>query len=184
VSKLDISGILAQTEGAKLPPVSSWNPPLSGDIDIVIESDGSWIHEGTLMSREKLVVLFASILKREEDDYFLVTPVEKWRIRVKDLPFVVVAMDQQIDGDGNSLIRFVTNLGERFELDSEHPLRVQQAEDGSPLPEVLVRTGGLYARISRSVFYQLVDIAQERLLDKSVSYAICSKGHWFSLGEI
>jgi hypothetical protein len=184
VPTLDISEILAQTEGAKLPPVSSWNPPLSGDIDIVIEKDGSWIHEGTLMSREKLVVLFASILKREGDDYFLVTPVEKWRIRVKDLPFVIVAMDHQIDEQAHSMIRFVTNLGEAFDLDKEHRLQVNRAEDGSPLPEVLVRSAGLYARISRSVFYQLVDIAQERLIDGTMCYAVCSDGEWFSLGEI
>src|SRR5690606_29155449 len=76
--------VSAQDAPKGLPPVDKWNPPLSGDLDMQIRRDGSWWYQGTPIERPALVRLFASILKREGDDYFLVTPVEKWRIRVDD----------------------------------------------------------------------------------------------------
>ena len=72
-----------QVKGGKAPPVSEWSPQLSGDIDIVIDANGNWFHEGSKIQRAALVALFAKILRREHDgEYYLVTPVEKWRIRV------------------------------------------------------------------------------------------------------
>ena len=85
---------------AKIPPVHKWTPALSGDIDIRVARDGRWYHDGDLIKREKLVQLFASILWRENDEYFLVTPVEKWRIKVDEEPLLVVAAERQGEGSG------------------------------------------------------------------------------------
>jgi hypothetical protein len=148
-----VQALLAEG-GTALPPVHLWNPPLSGDIDIRIAADGRWYHEGTAFERAALVKLFASILKREGEAHFLVTPVEKWRIRVDNTPFV--AVDCEVLGEGREQqLVFVTNLGERVHCNVVHPLqlRVQGAE---PQPVVDVRNG-LLARVARSVFYRLVD---------------------------
>ena len=83
---------------SKLPPVMSWNPELSGDMDMVIRKDGTWWHEGVKIERKKLVQVFSTILRKEGDDYFLLTPVEKWRIRVEDLPFVVSMIERDQGG--------------------------------------------------------------------------------------
>lgn len=137
----------------KLPPVDSWHPDLSGDIDIVIKASGDWYHEGDLMTREKLVRLFSTILKREGDEYFLVTPVEKWRIRVEDLPFMVVLIQKEENG----VIRAVTNLGDEFEIGEAHPVQME----GGSIPAISVRAG-LMARFSRNAYYALAELATER----------------------
>lgn len=149
---------LLKEGGHARPPVHLWNPPLSGDIDIRIARDGTWYHEGTRFERAALVRLFASILKREGDEYFLVTPVEKWRLRVEDAPFVAIDCEVLGAGDQQQLV-FMTNAGERVLADGQHPLRVAiDPVTGEPSPYVLVRDG-LDARIVRSVFYRLLDLA-------------------------
>lgn len=159
--------LLAQVEsllkagGNASPPVHEWSPPLSGDIDIRIARDGTWYHEGVRFERQSLVRLFSSILKREGDDYFLITPVEKWRLRVEDAPFA--AIDCEVVGEGaQQQLVFITNVDDRVLCDALHPLRVAtDAFSGEPSPYVMVRDG-LEARIARSVFYRLVDRAVER----------------------
>jgi hypothetical protein len=144
------------------PPVAKWNPELSGDMDMVIRSDGSWVHEGTEIKRLPLVKLFASILRLEGDEYFLLTPVEKWRIQVEDAPFIATQVAQGNDdkkGKGGLLL-FTTNTGDIAPLDSEHPLELKPFGDPpQPLPYITVRDQ-LQARISREVYYQLVDWAE------------------------
>lgn len=151
---------LLKEGGQARPPVHLWNPALSGDIDIRIARDGAWYHEGTRFEREALVRLFASILKREGDEYFLVTPVEKWRIRVEDAPFI--AVDAEVLGDGiTQQLVFRTNLGDTVHAGGHHRLRVvHNADSGEPSPYVMVRDG-LEARVGRNVFYRLVDRAVE-----------------------
>src|SRR5471032_3317351 len=78
--------------GRALPPVERWNPPFCGDIDMRIASDGTWFYQKTPIGRPALVKLFASVLKREGDRYFLVTPVEKVGIVVEEAPFLAVEM--------------------------------------------------------------------------------------------
>jgi hypothetical protein len=90
----------------KLPPVDQWNPEFCGDIDIRIARNGSWYHEGRPFLRPSLVRLLSSILKREGDDYFLVSPVEKMRIQVEDVPFIAVGMTQE-EADGEQILYFV-----------------------------------------------------------------------------
>lgn len=151
---------LLKTDGNSRPPVHLWNPPLSGDIDIRIARNGDWYHEGTRFERHALVKLFASILKREGDAYFLVTPVEKWRIRVEDAPFM--AIDCEVLGEGREQqLVFITNVDDRVHCNAEHPLRVvNDPQTGEPSPYVMVRDG-LEARVGRSVFYRLADLAAD-----------------------
>lgn len=159
--------ILARVEallkegGSRLPPVYLWNPPPCGDIDIRIARNGDWYHEGTRFERIALVKLFASILKREGDDYFLVTPVEKWRIRVEDAPFTAIDCEVLGEGEAQQLV-FTTNLDERVHCNAEHPLRVMRNQvTGEPSPYVMVR-GGLEAKVVRSVYYRLAERVVER----------------------
>ena len=144
-------------KGRGLPPVEKWNPPFCGDLDMQIRRDGTWFYEGTPIGRIELVKLFASILWREEDKYFLVTPVEKVGIKVEDAPFVAVDFERHGEGDAQTL-EFVTNLDDRALAGPDHPIRViRDPETGEPSPYVLIRRN-LEALIDRKSFYRLVDI--------------------------
>jgi uncharacterized protein len=140
------------------PPVHLWNPDFCGDIDMEIRRDGSWFYMGTPIGRPALVRLFASILKREGDDYFLVTPVEKVGIRVQDCPFL--AQDVAATGSGAAQeLRFTTNVGDEVLAGAENPIEVSRdPETGEPAPKVHIRRD-LWARIDRKTFYRLIDIA-------------------------
>ena len=166
-----------------LPPVEKWNPALSGDMDLLIKRDGSWIHEGTPILRKELVHLFSTILKREGDEYFLVTPVEKFRIRVEDAPFLAVAVHPR-EVDGEPLLEFETLVGDKVVADGEHPIRVDVDNvSGEPSPYILVRCN-LEALIARSVFYQLVDMAQTEQGADGEQLVLNSAGSKFVLGKI
>jgi hypothetical protein len=143
--------------GKGLPPVESWDPPFCGDLDIRISRDGTWFYLGTPIGRPELARLFSTILKREGDQYFLVTPVEKVGIRVDDVPFLAVDFD--VTGDGMSqVLSFATSMGDRAVAGPDNPIRVaRDAATGEPAPYVHVRAG-LEARIDRKSFYRLVDI--------------------------
>lgn len=171
-------------ESGKLPPVHLWNPAFCGDIDIRIARNGSWYHEGTQIHREGLVKLLSSILKREGDDYFLVSPVEKMRIRVEDVPFIIVGMTEEIAGDGVVALVFRTLTDDIVRLDGDHPLHVQtDAVSDEPRPYVLVR-GGMEARIHRPVFYELVERGYEKLINGELHLVVDSAGEVFSLGRL
>ncbi|PWJ22239.1 DUF1285 domain-containing protein [Jannaschia seohaensis] len=144
----------AKSGGKGPPPVHLWDPPYCGEIDIVIKRDGTWIHEGTPIGRLGLVRLFASVLKREGDRYFLVTPVEKLGLQVEDAPFVAVDFEVA-DGD----ITFSTNVGDLVTAGPDHPIRVELGPDGEPSPYIEVRRG-LEALIDRKSFYRLVEIGE------------------------
>ncbi|MET0379435.1 MAG: DUF1285 domain-containing protein [Spongiibacteraceae bacterium] len=161
------------------PPVEKWQPPLSGEMNMRIDSNGDWYHEGTKIQRQPLVNLFASILRREEDGHFyLLTPVEKWRISVDDAPLIAVDADVGGEGDEQKWV-FTLNTGERVQLDAEHPLTVAiDAHNEEPRPYVQLDRG-LDARINRAVFYRLIDAAEER----DGEFGLRSVGHWFALGS-
>lgn len=157
---------------AQLPPVQSWNPELSGKIDIVIKKDYRWFHEGDEIKREKLVRIFSTILKREGDDYFLVTPVEKWQIQVEGAPFEVVLCDIELI-DGKPVIEFITNVGDEVQLNPGHPL----VFNGDEIPQIEVRNG-LMAKLSRNVYYQLAEAA----IEEDGVFKIESAESWYTLG--
>lgn len=143
------------------PPVHLWNPPFCGDLDIRIARDGTWFYLGTPIGRTPLVRLFASILKREGDSYFLVTPVEKVGIRVDDAPFVAVDFTAMGAGPDQRLT-FETNVGDETVAGPGNPIRVtRDPATGEPAPYVHVRRG-LEALIDRKSFYRLVDLGVER----------------------
>jgi len=140
-----------------LPPVHLWNPPFCGDLDMRIARDGTWFYMGTPIGRPELVRLFSTILRKDDDKYFLVTPVEKVGITVDDAPFVAVDFDLR-DAGMNQILGFETNVGDRFDAGADHPIRVvRDPETGEPSPYVLVRTN-LEALIDRKSFYRLVEI--------------------------
>lgn len=156
-TKVSADGIAAAVAkaGAKgPPPVHLWDPPFCGDLDIEIRRDGTWFYLGTPIGRAALVRLFASVLKREDGKFYLVTPVEKVGIRVEDAPFLAVDCTAEA-GD----LRFVTNVGDEVVAGPDHPIRVEIAPDGTPRPYLHVRRG-LEARIDRKTFYRLVDLAE------------------------
>ena len=173
------TGLAGITEAAKqapgrgLPPVHLWHPDHCGDIDIVIRADGVWMHEGSPIGRPELVRLFSTILWLDPDGYHLVTPGEKLKITVVDLPFRAVAVRRE----GGDLV-FTTDVGDETTAGSEHPLTVEtDPETGEPAPRVHVRAG-LEARIVRSVFYELVEMGEiegDRLV-------LRSGGQTFDLG--
>jgi hypothetical protein len=148
------------------------------DFAMRIDVDGTWYHQGSPIKREGMVRLFASILTRlDNGEYWLVTPVERGRIEVEDVPFVVSSMVAE-GGSQAQQISFVTNIGDVVPLDLEHPLIIRQGSRGDePRPYILVR-GGLEARLGRSVFYELADLAE---IDEDGQAGIWSYGHFFSL---
>lgn len=183
MSDNDKAGALLQQipagQGA-LPPVQQWNPPFCGDIDMRIARDGSWHYLGTPIGRPALVRLFSTILCRDGEAYFLVTPVEKVGIRVDDAPFV--AVDMHADGAGEAqCLRFVTNVGDEVLAGAAHPLRCElDAHSGEPAPYVHVRAN-LEALIHRNVFYRLVELAVPRELEGQLWLGVWSDGVFFPI---
>jgi hypothetical protein len=163
-------------------PVERWNPENCGEIDIVIKSDGSWWHEGSPITRHGLVELFASVLRKDEDGVtYLVTPVEKLSISVERGHFVAVRVDAKGEGQGQRLF-FTTNLGDVIEVGEDTPLRVEtNAETGEPDPYVRV-WGRLEALLSRSVFYELVELAVERPSADGAQLGVWASGVFYPLG--
>ena len=168
---------LEKVPGKGRPPVHLWHPEHEEDIDIIIQRDGTWLYAGTPIKRPRLVRLFASVLRREGDAYFLVTPVEKCRITVEDAPFQAVLMEVTGEGEGERAgegagagegegrgesrnLHFTTDMGEKVLADADHALRIVQSGD-EWIPYLHVRDG-LEARLSRNVYYQLADLLEPR----------------------
>jgi hypothetical protein len=147
----------AQKSGKSLPPVHLWNPPFCGDLDIRIARNGIWYYLGTPIGRPELVRLFSTILRKDGDAYFLVTPVEKVGITVEDAPFVAVDFEVTGQGAAQQLV-FSTNVGDQAQAGPNHPIRVARDPDsGEPAPYILIRAN-LEALIDRKSFYRLVDL--------------------------
>jgi len=155
------------------PPVHLWNPPFSGDLDMQIKRDGTWFYEGTPIKRPELVRLFASILKLEDGQYFLVTPVEKVGLTVEDAPFIAIDFDVRDDA-----LHFETNVGDRVIANTDHQIRVEEDEvTGEPSPYIHIRRG-LEALIDRKSFYRLADIGE---IDGD-KFVVRSAGQTFVIG--
>jgi uncharacterized protein len=173
----DLAKHLEQAAGAKSsPPVHLWRPPISGVIDIRIDREGVWFHDGSQIKREALVKLFASVLWEEGGEHYLVTPVEKWRIQVDVAPLLVVRAERQGRGQASE-IQLYTHTGDTFPLDRQHPLQVLADAEGNPLPLVHVRYT-LMALIHRNVFYQLADWSETAATG---AVGIWSGGEFFEL---
>lgn len=162
-------------------PVHLWDPPFCGNIDMRIARDGTWYYQGSPIRREAMVRLFSSVLRRDGDEHFLVTPAEKLGITVEDCPFVAIAVERD-SAVQPPVLRFTLNNGEQVPLDADHALRIEEGEGGQPHPVLPVRAG-LEALISRPVFYELVEHAEEQSDDAGDSRLVLrSAGQSFSLG--
>ncbi len=168
----------AVAKGRGPAPVHLWNPEFCGDLDIRIAKDGVWYYLGTPIGREPLVKLFSNILKREGDNFFLVTPAEKVGITVDDAPLFVV--DFARTGDGSEqLLRLITKTDETVTVDADHAIRViLDAVTGEPSPYVHIRSG-LDARIDRKTFYRLVDLGTNEPRDGTDWFGLWSAGVFF-----
>ena len=171
----------ATPAGKGLPPVHLWNPPFCGDLDMRIASDGTWFYMGTPIGRQALVRLFSTILKHEGGKHFLVTPVEKVGIRVDDVPFLAVEMVKDADSRGQ-LLRFRTNVDDWVPCDSDHRLRFKEAADGGLTPYLHVRAD-LWAKVTRALYYDLVDLGEERIVDGRAMFGVVSAGEFFAMAD-
>lgn len=160
----------------RLPPVERWNPERCGHSGMSIGRDGTWYHEGQPIRRPAMVRLFSTVLRREADGrHVLVTPVEMLDINVDSTAFRAIAM--RVEGEGRDRrIIFALDSGDALPLDREHPLRIVEQEDG-PSPRLLVRHG-LEAELSRSVYYELAELALA-----SDEQGVWSNGEFFPLAS-
>lgn len=171
------------TKNLGRPPLEKWHPELSGEMDLCINRDGQWIHKGEPLGREAIVKLFSTILRREEDgQYYLLTPVEKWRIQVEDTP--LLAHSLEVTGTGEQqVIKLTTNVGETLEVGDEHPLEVGSYEDsGQPRPVIRVRHG-VDARLVTAAYYDLAEHVVEQTVDGKPLMGVFSHGNFYKIGQ-
>jgi uncharacterized protein len=175
-----LAALIARAEraGKGAPPVERWHPQACGDIDMVIHADGSWSHEGSPIARASLVRLFSSVLRKDEDgETYLVTPVERMRIRVEDAAFAAVEMARGEEA-GEPVLTFRTNVGDVVTADAEHPLRFETGDAGF-VPYLKVR-GRLEARLTRALAFELTDHIEE---DGAGRPFVRSRGARFDLAD-
>lgn len=204
---MDLTRFQQQLKGTSsktrpLPPVDQWNPDFCGDINLTISLDGRWFYEGSPIGRASLVALFASVLKREGDKYFLVTPVEKVGITVEDTPFLITQWHIEKSESGkatevgqegetacDSTYIFTTQTGDTIPLEHEDQLELRvppkaiQDPEATPIPYIRVRRN-LWARLHQNTYYQLLEQAEESSEGSSTRFTIQSSGATFVLGEI
>jgi hypothetical protein len=162
------------------PPVHLWNPPFCGDLDMRIATDGTWFYLKTPIGRPALVKLFASVLKRESDKYFLVTPVEKCGITVDDAPFLAVELQVE-RGDRGQVLNFRTNVDDWVACGREHALRFEpELATGGLKPYLHVRRD-LWAKVTRALFYDLVELGEERDIGGQLMFGVASAGEFFAM---
>ena len=162
------------------PPVHLWNPPFCGDLDMRIARDGTWFYLGTPIGRAPLVKLFSSIIRKDGDDYFLVTPVEKVGIIVDDAPFVAVDFDVENKGL-NQIINFRTHVGDEAIARKDNPIRVvRDKETGEPSPYILIRKN-LEALIDRKSFYRLIELGSTQDFEGTNWFGIRSSEIFFPI---
>jgi uncharacterized protein len=176
------NAVSGNSSPAETAPARKRVPIDRGDLDMRIARDGTWYYRGSPIGRPPLVKLFASVLRREADGrYWLVTPAERGRIEVEDVPFVAVELRVEGGGRGQQLM-FRTNLDEFVTAGPANPLRVEIAASGEPAPYILVRDR-LEARLARSVFYELVELGTEEPIGDRTEFGVWSNGAFFRLGE-
>jgi hypothetical protein len=173
----------SKKEKNSLPPVDKWNPEFCGDIDMKIMRNGKWFYMGTEIKRPAMVKLFSGILRLDSDNcYYLVTPVEKVRISVEDAPFIATSLISEKKDNINHLY-FITNVNEKILLTKNNPLEIKiDNKTEEPSPYIFVRKN-LKALISRSVFYELIELASKKNIDGKDCLVIDSAGEVFKLYE-
>jgi uncharacterized protein len=180
-NRLEVFADTVKTASARGPaPVHLWNPPYCGEIDMRIAADGTWYYHGTPIGRPALVKLFASILKREGDSYFLVTPAEKCGIVVADAPFMAVEL-QTGNGTAGRELYLRTNVDDWVTCGAGHPLRFEtEAAAGGLKPYVHVRSG-LWAKATRALWYDLVELGEVREVGGTQMFGVASAGEFYAM---
>jgi hypothetical protein len=181
-SSMSLEGLASSAQQAAvrgLPPVHLWNPPFCGDIGLRIARDGTWHYQNSPIGRPAIVRLFSTILRKDPDRYVLVTPVEKVSIEVEDAPFVAVEMAVD-DAGSKPVLKFRTNVDDWVEAGGTHPLRFDPGPSSGLKPYVHIRAG-LWALVSRPLYYDLVARAETRDIDGRSMYGVASAGHFFSM---
>lgn len=162
---------------------ADWNPSQSGDSDMRIARDGRWFYQGSEIKRAALIQLFSRLLRREGEQYFLITPVEKLSITVEDAPFVSINIAVQGAG-ADQVVYVTTNLADTVSIGPEHPLRVD-TDPYSQEPSPYVSIGdNLAVLLQRSDFYQLVEYSEERTVDGQQVLGVLSQGTFYILGVL
>ena len=183
----DMVGALKRAGQKGPPPVHLWNPPYCGEIDMRIAADGTWFYQKTPIGRAALVKLFASVLKREGDRYFLVTPVEKCGITVDEAPFLAVelAVDDPAataePGTGGRVLRFRTNVDDWVTAGHDNPLRFEPEPATGGLKPFLHVRRDLWAKVTRALFYDLVELGEERDLGGERMFGVASGDAFFAM---
>jgi hypothetical protein len=175
-----IAGAVGRVAATGTPPVHLWNPPFCGDLDLRIATDGTWYYLKTPIGRPALVKLFASVLKREADKYYLVTPVEKCGIVVEDAPFLAVELKVE-DKASRRILHFRTNVDDWVACGPRHALRFEpEPETGGLRPYLHVRAD-LWAKVTRPLFYDLVELGEERGVGAQRMFGIASDSEFFAM---
>ncbi len=174
----------AGNHGKKLPPVEQWHPDYCGEIDMEIKRDGTWFYMGTPIGRAPLVRLFSTVLRKDEDgETYLVTPVEKIRIKIEDAHFLAVEMSST--GQGNDqVLTFRTNVGDVVEASAEHPIRFEISEENQGVKPYLLMRGRLEALVSRAVMYDLIELGEEIEVDGVLMFVLRSNGAVFPIMNV
>ena len=176
---------LATAEGGSaqmaLPPVEQWNPPFCGDIDMRIARDGTWFYCGTPIGRPALVRLFSTILRKDPENYVLVTPVERVGITVEDAPCLAVEMTVPHQG-ADQVLRFLTNVGDWVEVGADHPIRFEKGAAGGIKPYIHVR-GDLWALVSRALVLDLVELGEIGEHEGARCFGVVSAGSFFPIAN-
>jgi uncharacterized protein len=176
-----ITGALkTAAKGKGPPPIELWNPPFCGDLDMRIAADGTWFYLKTPIGRPALVKLFASVLKREGDKYFLVTPVEKCGITVDDAPFLAVEL-QVKESSAGRVLDFRTNVDDWVSCGGDHALRFEREPATGGLKPYLHVRRDLWAKVKRSLFFDLVELGEEREVDGRAMFGVASGGGFFPM---
>jgi hypothetical protein len=177
-----IAGALKSASQQGLPPVHLWNPPYCGEIDMRIAADGTWFYQKTPIGRAALVKLFASVLKREGDHYFLVTPVEKCGITVDEAPFLAVELAvEAAESSDRRVLRFRTNVDDWVTCGPDNPLRFDPEPATGGLKPFLHVRRNLWAKVTRALFYDLVELGEERDVDGSRMFGVASGAAFFAM---
>ena len=165
---------------------------LCGDLEIQIDGEGLWFYHGSPIGRKELIKLFASVLSMDENGrYWLTTPAEKGEILVEDVPFQAVEMNVY-EKNKQQILSFRTNIDETIIADIDHPIRIgNNPETGEPSPYIMVRDR-LEARLTRAVFYQMVDLGVEVIMESEQElgvinekvFGVWSSGQFFQIGKL
>ncbi|MBK6801513.1 MAG: DUF1285 domain-containing protein [Novosphingobium sp.] len=168
LAALSLAQVAELAAARRLPPVEQWNPAVSGDSLMTILADGRWLHDGGEIRRPAMIRAFSSLLRRDEQGrHWLVTPHERQSIEVEDAAFIGTDVARR----GDALV-FRLNTDDTVEAGPENPLTARGDPD---LPALYLSVRhGTEARINRSTWLQLVDLAGEDL-------TVSSQGARFSL---